>query len=217
MRSLLKYAVVSWVLAGSAAHAQTDREGTWEIGGTLLDLSSVDLFGPNGSSILVDDETGFGFTGAYNVTNRFAAGLDISYSDPAYVATFVPDGPVAPQTIGANLDVNVIHLKAIFNILESDFTPYVELGGGWTYIDSNIVSDFSGPICWWDPWWGYICTNYYETYSDTRTSWNYALGIRWESDSSLVLKASWGVMDIDRNRAEDLELDTIQLSFSWMF
>ena len=208
--------LVALVLAAGPASAQSDREGTWEIGGTLFDLSSVNVQGQNGSSLYVDDETGWGFSGAYNFTERLALGVDMTWSDPKYFATIVPDSPDPVETVSGNLDVNVIQIKGIFNLLEEDFTPYFELGGGWTYIDSNVVSGISAPVCWWDPLWGYVCWSYYDTYSDTRPSLNYAVGLRWERDD-LILKAAWGTTEIDRNRGEDLELDSIQLTVAWRF
>lgn len=218
MRNICKLCALALTLNTSVSLAQFDRAGTWEIAGSLLDLSSTSVQGPNGSSLSVDDETGFGFSGAYNFTNRLAAGVDISYSDPAYVATLVPDGIGLPQTVNANLGVDVIHFKGIFNILDSNFTPYVEVGAGWTYVDSNLIEGYSGSVCWWDPWWGYVCNNYYDTYTDTRTSTSYAVGLRWETDSDLVLRASWGVHSIDTSRAsEDIDLDTIQLTVGWRF
>ena len=211
--------VIPLLLVAALGHAQSDREGTWEVGGTLLDLSSVDLSGPEGSALYVDDETGFGMTAAYNFTNHFAVGFDLTYADPAYVATIVPDGIGLTQTIDAELGVNVIHFKGIINILDRDLTPFAEFGAGWTYIDSNIIDDvYSGGICWWDPWWGYVCPTYYDTYTDTRTSYSYALGLRWDIDSNILFKASWGVVNVDTNRGtEDIELDSIQATVAWRF
>jgi hypothetical protein len=218
MRTIFKLCAVVLTFQASASLAQSDRAGTWEFAGSLLDLSSASVLGPNGSSIRVDDDTGFGVSGAYNVTNRLAVGFDLNYSDPSYVATLVPDGIGAPQVIGAHLGVDVIHFKGIFNILESEITPYIEVGAGWTYLDSNIIEGYAGSACWWDPWWGYICNSYFDTYSDTRTSTSYAVGIRWETDFDVVLRAGWGVQNIDTNRAaEDIELDTIQLTAGWRF
>jgi hypothetical protein len=218
MKPLVTLSACALILFSTVGIAQSDREETWEFFGSLLDLSSASIQGANGSSLLVDDETGWGFGGAYNFTNRFSLGFDINYSDPAYVATLVPDGIGLPQQFSANLGLDVIHIKGIFNILDSEITPFIEVGGGWTYVDSNIVEGYSGSACWWDPWWGYICNNYYDTYTDTHTSHSYALGIRWETDSDIVLRASWGVMDIDTGRSsEDIELDTIQLTFGYRF
>lgn len=218
MRVVIRSLSLALLLIGASAQAQSDRAGTWEVGASLLDLSSTSIGGPQGTSLQVDDETGFGFFGAYNFTNRLAVGMDLNYSDPAYVATLVPDGIGPTQSVSANLGVDVIHFKAIFNLLDDDFTPFFEVGAGWTYLDSNIVEGYSGSVCWWDPWWGYVCNNYYDTYTDTRTSHSYAVGVRWDLQSTMVLRAAWGVHDIDTSRSsEDIELDTIQLTFGWRF
>ena len=218
MRLFVKCSAAALLLCSASAFAQVDRAGTWEMGGTLLDISSVSVEGIAGTSLRVDDETGWGFSGAYNFTNRLAVGLDVTWSDPAYVATWVPDNPPGlPQRISANLDVSVIHFKGIFNVLDTPITPYLEFGAGWTYLDSNIIDDYGGTFCWWDPWWGYVCNTYYDTYADTRTSISYAAGIRWDIASTMVFKASWGIIEIDKNRGEDFELDTIQVTFGWKF
>jgi len=218
MRHLFAAGTLALALCTTATHAQSDRTGTWDAGVQLLDLSSVFVEGQNGSSLSVDDEIGWGFTGAYNFNERLALGLDLSWSSPSYVATLVPDGIGPDQTVRADLDVNVIHVKGIFYILENDLTPYVELGAGWTYVDSNIVEDVSFPVCWWDPWYGYICSSYYDTYTDTRTSYSYAFGVRWDIDANMMIKAAWGQMEIDTSQAsEDIELDTIQFAFAWRF
>lgn len=218
MRKHMIYLALGLTTLTAPVQAQSDREETWEFAGSLYDISSAVIQGQNGSSIQIDDETGWGFAGAYNFTSRLALGFDINYSDPAYLATIVPDGIGLPQVVRANLDLDVIHIKGIFNILDNDITPFVEVGAGWTYVDSNIVESYGGSACWWDPWWGYVCSTYFDTYSDTQTSHSYAVGIRWDTDSDLVFRASWGVLDVDTGRAsEDIEMDTIQLTFGYRF
>lgn len=209
--------VLSLLLMSAGALAQSDRAGEWEAGFTLLDLSSVNIGARNGSALSVDDETGFGFSGAYNMTNRLGLGLDISWSDPDYTATLVPESGASAESINGQLSVNVIHFKGIFNLLDNAFTPYLEVGAGWTYLDSNVVEGISTPGCWWT-WYGYYCPTYVDTYTETRTSYSYAVGVRWEMNSDMLLKASWGEQKIDTgSSAEDLTLDTIQMTLAWRF
>ena len=217
MRNFIIAGALAFSFAGNSSFAQSDREDYWEMGFSVLDLSDVNASGLNGSALDVNGTTGFGFSGAYNFSERLALGLDLNYANPSYRATLVPDGSGEPEVIRAKLDTSTVQFKGIFNLLEADFTPFVELGIGWTYLDSNIVSGISGPTCWWDPWWGYICNNYYDTYSETRTSLSYALGVRWDINSDYVFRASWGVLDIDTDRSEDIEVDTLQLTFMWKF
>jgi len=206
------------MLIVSIAHAQSDRAGTWEFGGSALSLSSSYIAGSNGSSLAVDRSTGYGIFGAYHFTNRLALGFDANFADPKYRATLIPDGPEPPEIVNARLGVNIFHIKGTFNLLDRDVTPFVEIGAGWTQVDSNIISGIGGPICWWDPFWGYVCDNYYDTYTKTRSSRAYALGIRWDIDGEWVFRASWGLTEVDGdNSSADVEVDTAQLSFGWRF
>lgn len=219
MRIFLSTTVITLALLSAPANAQRsgDRAGTWEAGFHVADASSVHVDGSRGTALDVDSELGYGLTGAYNITNRLAVGLNLNWVAPDYRATFVPDGGGPPQTFDARLDVSTIHAKVIFNLLEGGFTPYVEVGAGWTYIDSNIADGPPTSGCWWDPWWGYVCTSFYDTYSDTQTSYSAALGVRWEISSDFVLRGSYGVVEINADNSENVQLDTLQVDFGWRF
>ena len=98
------------------------------------------------------------------------------------------------------------------------FTPFVEAGAGWTDVDSNIPSGPPTTGCWWDPWWGYICSSFYETYSETRTSYLYGVGVRWEMGSDMVLKGTYSLMNVDTNAAtKDFEQDVLRFDLLWRF
>ena len=216
---------VFWVaalLAGAATTASAqDREGTWDVGFTLFDTSGESMAGQSGAALDVDGDLGWGFTTSYNITNRLAIGGDFLWLSPDYKATQVIDNnfPIADTTVSvdAELDVATLHLKGTFNFLEGDFTPFVEAGGGWTRVDSNIADGPPTTGCWWDPWWGYVCTNFYDTYAETQTSWAYSVGLRWDASADFVVRASYGVWEVDTNRSEDFESDVLRLEFGWRF
>ena len=46
---------------------------------------------------------------------------------------------------------------------------------GWTNIDSNISDGEGTTICWWDPWWGYVCDTFLSTYQ--KDYWHYGIGV----------------------------------------
>jgi opacity protein-like surface antigen len=219
MRISKLLAFVCLTLAATASLAQGwGRAGTWEAGFNVTDTSSERLEGAEGSGLAVRGETGFGFTGGYNFTDRFAVLGEMNWSSPSYDATFVPEGGGAPETISATMDVVSLHAKGVFYLLPGDFTPYIEAGVGWTEIDSNVLD--SPPItgCWWDPWWGYVCSTFFSTYSTTQTSYTTAVGLRWDMNSDMVLRASYGLNEIESGRGtEDFEMDTVQIGFSWRF
>jgi len=216
-----KFAVlIVLALCASATQAQQsgDREGSWEYGVQVINMPSENFTGRQGASLDIGDDTGWGVTGGYNFTNRLAVMLDMNVLTPNYLATRVLENTMLPDTISTELDVFTIQLKGVLNLLEGPFTPFVEAGAGWTTIDSNIVAGPPTTGCWWDPWWGYVCDTFFETYSDTRTSYSMAAGLRYDMSNGLSLKASYGIQEIDTSQVtEDVSLDNWRLEAVWLF
>ncbi len=211
--------LVTALVFSTTALAQQDRSNMWEFGVLLNNLGSENLNGSNGSSLDVDSSTGFGFSLSYNLNNHFALGGEFTWNQPDYSAVFVPADPTEdPQTVNYELDVFGVNLKATWNIIDGPITPYVEAGLGWADIDSNIVDQPPVTGCWWDPWWGYVCDTFYSTYGKTQESYNYAVGLRWDMDNGMTLKASYGVLEIDTSQStDDASLDAIRAELTWRF
>lgn len=208
------------LVLASSAHAQRfgDRAASWEAGFHISAMSSASLDGPFGASLALDDDTGYGFTGAYNFSNRFAVVLDANWALPDYVATFVPDGPGAPQTISTKLDVTTVQAKGVLYLLDGGLTPFVELGLGWSMVDSNIIDGPPITGCWWDFFWGYICRNVYETFTETNLAYSAAVGIRWDIAEEYTIRASLGTLALDIDAGgEDPNIEVLQVGFGWRF
>jgi hypothetical protein len=191
-------------LPGVAAAQSADRTGTWEAGVKLTDTSHEFVTGEGGSSMDVEGELAWGFFGGYHINEHFAVFGEISWSDPDYLAEFPLDGPGNTVIqVDAELDIWATEIKAVFNLLDRGFTPYAEIGYGWTVVD--------------DPWWGYMCASFYDTYESTITSLSYAIGLRWDLSDSSVLKAAYGIREMDLDRAEDFKQDVFSVDFAWKF
>jgi hypothetical protein len=200
------------------AVAQGERTGVWEAGFHVADYSALALIGFRGASMQVEGDTGYGFSGAYNFSERIALGMDLSWRSPKYRATFVPDGLGPAQVINATMDVARIHIKGIYYFLDSNLTPFVEVGYGWTRIDSNILERPPITGCWWDPWWGLICQTTYPTYAETKPTYGAAVGIRWDSRGDITLRGSIGSLKIERGQGvSNSSVDTTQLEVAWRF
>jgi len=219
MRTLPLVLLVS--LPAVAAAQSADREGTWEAGIKVMDMSHEFITGQQGSSLDIEGELGWGFFAAYNLNEHFQIGGEIAWSDPDYLATFpldvVPGGGNTVVTADAELDIWFTQFKAVFNLLDKSFTPFAEVGYGWTSVDSNIQDGAADTGCWWDPWWGYMCASFYDTYSNTVTSLTYALGLRWDLSDTSVVKATYGIRDTDLDRSENLKQDMYSIDFAWKF
>ena len=202
----------------ASAQMVRDRAGTWEAGFLIADMTAESLSGENGAKLEVGNDVAWGFTGGYNFTNRLAVLADWTWSNPSYDATRIREDTGQPDTISASLDINTLHIKGVFYFLDGALTPFVEAGVGWTYVDSNIVDGPPTTGCWWDPWWGYVCRSFFDTYSETRTSYSTAVGIRWDLRNEMSLRGSYGVLEVDTSSAtEDASLDTFRIDLSWRF
>ena len=211
-------------LPAVAAAQSADREGTWEAGIKPMDMPGEFIQGERGASLDVEGELAWGFFGQYNLNEHLAFAGEFSWSDPDYLARFPLDPnpgqglpPNTVVTVDSELDIWFTNFKAVYNFMDRDLTPYIELGYGWTSVDSNIQDGPADTGCWWDPWWGYMCASFYDTYSNTVTSVLYGVGIRWDMSDTSVLKLFYGERDTDLDRSENLKQDAYGIDFAWKF
>ena len=200
MKSSLQLAVFGLMAAyaADAAAQSAQRAGKWEFLLTPQYTHSITFDTGNGSGGKVDSSLGFGFGLAYNLTNNLQVGGEFVWSTAAYTATVAPaagnGGPA--QTLSGTLEANTFRLNATWNFIANGaFTPFVTGGIGSTYIDTNIPYAGSAPVCWYDPWWGYYCSQPTRTAYDV--SYNAGLGVRWEIDRSVFLRGLVNRMWID--------------------
>ncbi len=210
--------ILTALLVGNAATAaESDRGGRWEATAQIIGSSSESSAGDNGSSVHFKSDTGLAVGITYNFNAHLAVGFDASFLSPKYSAVVVPDVG-NPITVDHKADVFNGALNGTWNFLPGNFTPYVQFGLGWTYVDSNVVDGLPSTGCWWDPWWGYVCANFYSTYNDTRFSWNGGAGLRFEFDNDMFVKASYNKVWIDAgNNAADPDFDLWKVELGWMF
>ena len=73
--------------------------------------------------------------------------------------------------------------------------------------------------CWWDPWWGYVCSTSYPTDIIDAFSYQATLGLRYEFDNDqtfmrLGYTSLW--MDFDASSGTP-RFDVFVLDIGWMF
>ena len=205
--------------ASSYAQLSADRAGSWEFGANLLDTSAESFAGPENTSLAVSGELGIGLSVAYNFTNHLALQFDLDVISPDYSADFLVEATGEIATLRTHMDVVNFHVKGTFYLLEGPLTPYVQAGIGWTNVDSNIADGPPTSGCWWDWWWGgYVCRNFWSTYSDTRSSYTAAVGLRWDFLPDMSFKAEYGILETENSGfSEDVGVDTFRLAVTWGF
>ena len=220
MRNILISTLILIMPAVSAGQSQqSDRAQGWDftVAG-IYQLPDV-ADGQGGSSLDVDNAWGIGFILGYNISNHLSVSAELDFLRPDYKAVLVDeDDSDNTITIDHSMSQFNSRFKGTFNFADGPLVPYIEAGFGWTKIDSNVADGPPITGCWWHPWWGYICSNYYNTFSKTYSSYGGGAGLRYELAGNSFIKASYNFWVMDTgSRSADPELETLQIEYGWSF
>jgi opacity protein-like surface antigen len=196
-----------------------NRAGGWEWSAAGVFQQSKKVGSEGGSTLDVDSGIGIGFSVGYNFSNRLTLGFDLDYLRPDYRAVLVDDQvPAGVTTIDHEFTQFNSRIKGTFNFMETPFTPFVEAGIGWTFIDSNVADGPPITGCWWHPYWGYICDSFYSTFTETSFSYGAGVGLRYQFVGGTFIKASYNVWEMDGvGSTDDPTLDAARIEFGWGF
>ena len=187
----------------------------WSIAGIYQESESTGTVG--GSSLEIDSDLGIGFSLDYFFNQKFAVGADLEWLSPDYKATLINDQNEV-STINHKFSQFNGRIKASYYFMDGPLTPFVEGGIGWTYVDSNVADGPPITGCWWHPWWGYICSNYYSTFSETSFSYGGALGLRYRMRGGTMLKLAYNNWEIDGSGdAPNPTLNAVRFEVAWGF
>jgi opacity protein-like surface antigen len=185
--------------ASHVAHAQ-EREPGWEFGAHLLYMSNADVGFRGGSSVATDDEVGVSISIGYRFNSRFELQLDLDSYSVDYDVWIVSESN-APFRGRGTLDTISPRLNATFNFLDGPLTPYVTVGIGWSFIDTNIPEGPPYLDCFWDPWWGRICERRQDTRTVDELTYAAGLGLRWDLSPRFTLRLGYDKKWIDFDQA----------------
>jgi opacity protein-like surface antigen len=193
------------------------RYRNWEAGLLLQYQTSSSNDFQEGSSIDIDSSLGFGFGFGWNWTEKWHLGYRFSLNKPDYSATIVPEDPEEPaQTIDYTMSKYSHQFNVTYHFLKGPITPFIQAGVGWTKLDSNIISRPPTTGCWWDPWWGYICTTTWETFKTSEFTYNVGLGLRWDINGAIFLRGAYNRQFISLSNGS-LDVDTLTLDSGFMW
>jgi hypothetical protein len=120
-------------------------------------------------------------------------------------------------TASGVLDTATVALNLSYYFLDGPLTPFVLGGIGWTFVDSNIPSGPPEGVCWWDPWYGNVCTYYQNTYTKDYFSYNVGIGGRWDVFPGFFLRGSVGWQWVDLGKAGITDFMGGRLDLGYMF
>jgi opacity protein-like surface antigen len=190
-----------------------DRSGTWEFYLPFAYMDNTTVDGDGGSSSRLDDDFSWGFGFGYNFNNSFSLGFDILYGSAGYDSTVVEDGGTTVNVSGT-LETFSGMLNATYYLpLSRVLTPFVTGGAGLTTVDTNIPSGPPSGVCWWDPWYGYICTSSTPTHYERSFSYSAGIGLRWNISRNFALRGGYHKKWIDFEESGTSDFDFWRLDF----
>ena len=189
------------------------RGGTSEFILPLIYTESATINGQGGSSIDLNSDWGFGFGFGYNFTDNFQLNGLFTWSSRSYDATIVQsDG--ATKRYSNYMDSTTLSLNGVYYVLNGNITPFVSGGVGITYVDTNIQNGVGSTACWYDPWWGYVCSGYVPTKTENDISYNAGIGVRFDVNRDFGIQAGYYKSWIDFGGASGTpEFDIWRLDF----
>jgi hypothetical protein len=204
--------------APSAGESRLEgRAGTWDFLLPLIYADSATVDGQGGSSLDINADWGFGFGFGYNFTDNFQLNGLFTWNSRSYDATIVQDDG-STRRYNNWTDTSTLSLNGIFYFLNGNVAPFVSGGVGITYIDTNIQTGVASTACWWDPWWGYVCSGYVPTKTENAVSYNAGVGVRFDLNRQFSLQPSFNKAWVDFDNSSgtpDFDIWRLDLIFRY--
>jgi opacity protein-like surface antigen len=208
------------LLAAGAAKA-ADRGPGWEFGADAIYQFSQDIGFEGGSRASLDDDLGLSISVGYRFNDKLEIqfGLDWQNIDYDVVINSAPPSLAGVQFSGSgSLDAVTPRFTANYNFMQGAITPYVSAGVGWSFIDTNIPSGRPQNVCWWDPWWGYICGTVQNTRNIDEFEYQVGAGVRWDIGPAYSMRFGYEKHWIDLGEADGTpDFDQLKVGFIFRY
>ena len=200
---------------GSALGA--DRAGSWESRLDIIYQNSADWDFNGGTTAEIDSDTSLLVGVGYHLSDQLELGGNITFGQTDYDADVVGD-TIADFSVSGEYESTALLFDATWNFMPGDFSPFVSASVGWSWIDTNIATEPPQTGCWWDPWWGYVCTTTQDTKSLDGLTYGFDVGARYDISDSLAIHGSYRMMWVDLDNASGTpDLDGFRLGIGWRF
>ena len=218
-RTLLAVALCAAALSQCAfAQQVTERRKNdfeFSIGFPYLQPETTTFDG--GTVVNSDSSTGVGFDFDWHFADRWSAGATVAMHHINYTANIAVSGSLlgAPgDVVRSNVDTQSLmgHVNRYFGDFKR-VTPYATAGLGWVLIDTNIPTGPPIGLCWFDPWFGYACSESQPTRTMTELGTQAGVGMRWDFSRRVFLDASVDREWIDFSHAHRPDFTQFRIAF----
>jgi opacity protein-like surface antigen len=211
--------IMAAVAASGLAGAQSaDRAGSWETRTDVMFENSTKWDFDGGTTADIKSSTGFLLGFGWHYTDNLEFGANFEFDSPGYDAHIASNVPGVFFDTHGNIDNFRLMFDGTYNFLPGKFSPYVTAAIGWTWMDTNIATSPPQTGCWWDPWWGYICTTYQNTKTLNGFTYRLGAGVRYDINDRIALHASYKFTWTDVDNAKGTpDSDGFLLGIGWKF
>lgn len=219
MKILPMLCLFAAVTAANSPASSQERDAGWDMGLDVIYQDSTDLSFDGGSSASLQSDWGLALTFGYRFNERLELGFGLDWQTVDYDAT-LQSGLVSDVRVAVDGDLEAVTPRAWlnFNFMEGPITPFVNAGIGWSFIDTNIPNSRVQVGCWWDPWWGYICTPYQSTKSIDEFVYQLGVGGRWDLANGCSLRLAYEKHWLDYGQASSTpDFDQIKLGVAYRY
>jgi opacity protein-like surface antigen len=213
------------LLASRAASAQGTgpSAGSWEFTLGPVYAFSKQIGFKEGSTVDLASNTGGRLGFAFYMTDEFSVGGDFGYSRANFNATVVGDTASGqpPTTVAienGRTEFSTFNLTAAYHLLDGPIRPFGLLGLGYNWVHTNIATAPPQTGCWWDPWYGYICTTYQPTHGEGSLTYQVGAGVQFNFSEQLGVNVDYRETWIELHNANGTPgFGTVEAMFIWRF
>jgi opacity protein-like surface antigen len=186
--------------------------------GQYLHSSDITFNGPFGDVKTKMDDTGLGGFGvAWHFSDFFSVRADFMFGGATFSGN-VPLETGGTTFIKQDAFLQTGRFNVDYNMINRRITPVLTAGIGYQYLETELNHLPPVNACWWDPWWGWICTTTHPIAWETDFTWNAGAGFRWNILDNLFIKAmanaTW--LEYQNSRGITTQIEGI-FSIGWSF
>ena len=109
-------------------------------------------------------------------------------------------------------------VDATYYFLKGPLTPFLVGGLGWSKVDTNISTAPPDVGCWWDPWYGYLCTSFPNTKKIDGLAYELGVGLRYDINATWVADGTYKMKWVNFDNATGTpDFSAFLLSLGWKF
>ncbi|WP_129777986.1 outer membrane beta-barrel protein [Peristeroidobacter soli] len=219
MRALIVSGIFAAASLPWSAYAQETRPPGQEFGFDVVYQLSQKVKFDGGSTVDLNDDLGATLWWGWRFNEHLDLQAAIDWSNVSYDANFQSGTfPGVSAKVSGDIETFVPKVVLNYNILKGPLTPFLNVGMGWAFVDTNIPNSRVQVGCWWDPWWGYICTPYQSTKSFDEFTYQVGAGVRWDINKSYALRLVYEKHWLDYSKASSTpDFDQFRLGMAFMF